>query len=150
VKLVVLLECLRQHFFLNYLMSIHREIYLRHAQYYQLILSTADDLYVNGGTDLQRSYQLIDLEWQNVQSGQSWAEAYSGKDEEAARLCSVYPGEAISLLTLRQHARERIRWLKAALGAARKLKDRVSEGAHLGILAQPIQIWASLIAQSSF
>jgi tetratricopeptide (TPR) repeat protein len=107
-------------------------MYLRHASYYQRVLSTADDLYVNGGADLQRSHQLVDLEWANIQVGQAWAEAHADRDEEAANLCSAYPGEGISLLNQIGHPRERLRWLEAALIAARRLNVRDSEGTHLG------------------
>jgi tetratricopeptide (TPR) repeat protein len=45
-----------------------------------------------------------------------------------------YPDAGAYALDLRQHPRDRIRWLGAALAAARRLKDRAVEGAHLGNL----------------
>jgi tetratricopeptide (TPR) repeat protein len=75
---------------------------------------------------------LFDLEWSNIQAGQAWAAAQAEQDTEAARLCSRYPEAGSYCLGLRQHPRERIRWLQTALAAARQLKDRPSEGRHLG------------------
>jgi hypothetical protein len=48
---------------------MNREMHLRHASFYQEVLSTANDLYANGGADQQRSHELLDAEWENVQAG---------------------------------------------------------------------------------
>ena len=44
------------------------------------------------------------------------------------------PDAGVYCLSLRQHPRERIRWLELALAAARRLKQRSWEGAALGNL----------------
>ena len=46
----------------------------------------------------------------------------------------VYPDAGVYVLDLRQHSRERIRWLEIALAAAKQLNDRENEGATLGNL----------------
>jgi tetratricopeptide (TPR) repeat protein len=107
-----------------------------HAMYYEAVARAADELYLQGGQALLllRGLGLFDCEWVNIQAGQEWAAAHAGDDEAVAQLCSAYPGAGLYCLDLRQHPRERIRWLEAALAAARWLKDRAAEGAHLGNL----------------
>ena len=104
-----------------------------HAAHYASVLRVANRQYLEGGEALMRSLELFDLEWGNVQAGRSWAAGHAEDDENAARLCSAYAG-AGSLLFIRQHPRQRIEWLEAALAAARRLEDRQGEGNHLGNL----------------
>ncbi len=104
-----------------------------HAEHYATVLSSANELYEKGGEAIQHGLALFDLEWGNIQAGQAWAQANVEKNKAAAQLCSDYAGQGF-LLELRQHPRERIRWLEAALTAARSLKHRASEGVHLGNL----------------
>jgi tetratricopeptide (TPR) repeat protein len=106
----------------------------RHAAHYAAVLSAANALYLQGGESLLQGLALFDLEWDNVQAGQAWAAERAGEDDEAARLCSVYPDAGTYCLNLRQHPREWIRWLEEALDAARRLEDREAEGNRLGNL----------------
>jgi len=46
----------------------------------------------------------------------------------------AYPYAGKDIFYLRQHPREWIRWLKIALAAARRLKNRANEGVALGTL----------------
>jgi len=107
---------------------------LRHAQHFASVLRKARDLYLQGGESVKCGLALFDLEWGNIQAGQVWAAARADQDNEAARLCGDYPDAGVYCLDLRQHPRDRIRWLEAALAAARRLKDRAAEGKHLGNL----------------
>jgi tetratricopeptide (TPR) repeat protein len=107
---------------------------MRHAAHYLSVLLETDKLYKQGGEPLKRALALFDSEWRNIRTGQAWAEKQSGENETAAALCSDYPSAGIYLLMLRQHPREQISWLEAALVAARKLKARAAEGSHLGNL----------------
>ena len=104
-----------------------------HAAHYMLVLRRAGELYLAGGDDLARGLGLFDLEWANVQAGQAWAGDHAEKDADAARLCSGYAG-AGPLLGLRQHPRQRVEWLEAALDSARLSKDLPAQGGHLGNL----------------
>jgi tetratricopeptide (TPR) repeat protein len=106
----------------------------RHATHYAAVARVADQLYLQGGEALKRGLDLFDLEWDNIQTGQSWAAAHGEEDEVAAELCSAYPDAGVYCLNLRQHPREWIDWLGAALVATRRLEDRRGEGAHLGNL----------------
>ncbi len=107
---------------------------LSHARHYLEVIRSADDLYERGGESMMRGLALFDLELGNIEAGQSWAAAHAESDREAARLCSEYPDRGTYTLLLRQHPRESIRWRESALAAARKLKLRGTEGAHLGNL----------------
>ena len=107
---------------------------LRHAAHYMDVLAQADDLYLKGGESVMRGLALFDLEWGNIQAGQAWAAANAASDDQAARICSSYPNAGVYCLALRQHSREQIRWLEAAIDATRKLQDRKGEGSHLGNL----------------
>lgn len=106
----------------------------QHATYYLNILEESDRLYLRGDEALMHGLKLFDLEWQNIQAGQSWASNHAGNNETAARLCSRYPNAGAYLLALRQHPRQRINWRLSALTASRELHDRLAEGTHIGEL----------------
>ena len=44
----------------------------KHAKYYSKVLSHAENLYKNGGTDLLAGLKLFDREWANIKVGQAW------------------------------------------------------------------------------
>jgi tetratricopeptide (TPR) repeat protein len=106
----------------------------RHAEHYKRVLAAADDTYLKGGDDTLRGLALFDREQANIEAGQAWAAANAEEDATAARLASSYPDAGVYVLDLRQHPREQIRWLEAAVAAARRLNDRKAEGNHLGNL----------------
>jgi tetratricopeptide (TPR) repeat protein len=106
----------------------------RHGLYYLGVLRAAGDLYLEGGESVMRGLALFDAERGNIEAGQAWAAGHAGSDREAARACSGYPDAGVNCLDLRQHPRELISWMEAALKAAQYLKDRRSESTHLGNL----------------
>jgi tetratricopeptide (TPR) repeat protein len=110
------------------------EAAFRHSEHYKNVLAFADLLYLKGGGSVLRGLALFDLEWGNTQAGQAWASSRAATDDEAARVASNYAHAGVYCLDLRQHPRERIVWRDAALSAARRLKDRQSEGVHLSNL----------------
>ena len=97
-------------------------------------LSKAKTLYLQGGEAIKQGLALFDLEWRNIEAGQTWAAACAAADNQAAELCNRFPLAGVYLLDLRQHAREHVKWLKSGLTAARQLKRRADEGVHLGNL----------------
>jgi tetratricopeptide (TPR) repeat protein len=103
----------------------------QHALYYLKIIQKTQELYKQGAESLKRGLILFDLEWTNIQAGQSWTEKQAKEDDEAASLCSKYPSIGADILFIRQPPRGRIRWLEAALAAARRIKDRPTEAIHL-------------------
>jgi tetratricopeptide (TPR) repeat protein len=111
-----------------------RATHMRHAEHYLTVLRECHTLYLKGGDAIKSGLALFDIERRNIEAGQEWACRHSSRDEAAARLCNEYPLVGGFVLLLRQHPRERILWLEAALASARQLKDRAYEGRHLGNL----------------
>jgi tetratricopeptide (TPR) repeat protein len=107
---------------------------MRHAQHYLAVLGECDDFYLKGGDAIKSGLVLFDVERRNIEAGQEWACRHASGDEAIARLCNEYPNAGAYMLSLRQHPRELISWLEAALAAARQLKNRNDEGLHLGNL----------------
>jgi tetratricopeptide (TPR) repeat protein len=106
----------------------------KHAIHYSRALFGAEERYLQGGEAIKRALALFDLEWTNIQTGQSWATKHSSEDNATAKLCIAYPDCGAYLLHLRQQPRERIDWLESALAASRRIKDRAAEGRLLGNL----------------
>jgi len=107
---------------------------LAHARHFLQFLWMYDTVYVTGGSNVGESLALFDLEFVNIRAGFAWANQHAGSDYRVATLCNDYGRTGVYVLTLRMHARERIDWFKAALKAARSLKDRAAEASHLGNL----------------
>ena len=107
---------------------------MRHAAHYLTVLGECNDFYLKGGDAIKSAIALFDVERRNIEAGQEWSHRHSSGDETAARLSNAYPAAGVFVLSLRQHPREFISWLEAALAAARQLKDRASEGRHSGNL----------------
>jgi tetratricopeptide (TPR) repeat protein len=106
----------------------------RHAAHYLVVLVECDAFYKKGGDAIKNAIALFDVERRNVEAGQEWACRHSSRYEASARLCNEYPNAGVYVLNLRQHPREYISWLEAALAAARQLKYRAAEGVHSGNL----------------
>ena len=107
----------------------------RFATHYKEVLTATNKLYLEGGRSLLRGLALFDLEWGNIQKGHAWVAAQTEvEDHDVARLGMTYPNDGTSVLSLRQHPRDQLRWLEIALAAARRLQERQGEGATLGNL----------------
>jgi tetratricopeptide (TPR) repeat protein len=111
------------------------EAAIRHAEHYLRVLDSAGDLYGKGDESLMCGLALVDIEWGNIEAGQAWAAGHASENRKATQLCNRYPRSGTLCLALRQHPREEIHWVEAALAAARQLNDRKAEGKHLGHLA---------------
>jgi tetratricopeptide (TPR) repeat protein len=106
----------------------------RYVSYYGATLQEANSLYNLGKGATSRALSILDSEWDNIQAAQAWTMAHADSDDEAAEMCSSFSNVGAHLLALRQHPLERVRWLEAAIAAARKLGDRRAEGVHLANL----------------
>jgi tetratricopeptide (TPR) repeat protein len=106
---------------------------LRHASHYKDVLSTADDLYQEGGEKVLTGLNRFDLESENIRAGQAWV-SNNAEDVNYLELCNKYPDAGYRILSLRLHPRERISWLESGLAAARKLGHKNYERYHLGNL----------------
>jgi tetratricopeptide (TPR) repeat protein len=111
-----------------------QEAQLRHAQHYETVLRSINELYLEGGTALKIGLSQFNLERSNIDLGRSWAHALSESDKRAAKLCSSYPRVGAALLNLLLPARVRISWGQAGMVAAQRLGDRRAESRHLGDL----------------
>jgi tetratricopeptide (TPR) repeat protein len=106
----------------------------RQAAYYLELLGATGQLYEQGGNSVTQGLALFDLEWSNIHAGQDWAVKHVEQDSDAQRLCCNYPIVGAFCLDLRLNAPEWIRWLEAALAAARRLKDIGAEAYLFGSL----------------
>src|SRR5215510_8385358 len=102
-------------------MDDFREAFVLHAGYYETVLRTANDLYLQGSEALTRGLKLFDDDWSNIQRAQAWTAAHTLEDDEAAKLCSNYPYIGEMLVYLRLQPRDRVKWGEDALTAARRI-----------------------------
>jgi tetratricopeptide (TPR) repeat protein len=109
--------------------------HLSHARYYLRVLGRTNDLYVRGGEFVLAAIALFELEFANIARGQQWASCEADKSPEAAKLCLEYPNAGLYVLDLRLDTERRVRWLEAAVAAARRLNNRYYEAIRLGNLA---------------
>jgi hypothetical protein len=103
-----------------------RDSSLRHANYYLQLLGRADSLYLEGGASREEALSLFGEEWENIHRGQGWAEQQTDKDRAAASCCSLCADAGAFIFSFKLHALERLRWLEAALTAARRLGDQAT------------------------
>lgn len=108
-----------------------REAHHRFAAHYQSLLHEAEALYEEAGPRFQAGIELLDREWHNILAGQVWATTHASQDRSACELCSAFPDAGKHLLQLQLNPRERIRWIEAALEAARVLNRRKAVIRHL-------------------
>src|SRR5687768_4934245 len=111
-----------------------QEAHRRHAEYYLNVLRSAESHYYKGHNNVGTGLTLFDLEWGNIRTGQRWVVAKQGYDAVLSALCIAYANTGAYVLNLRQHRKEWIQWLEAALSAARELGDRDGEKVTLGNL----------------
>ena len=104
------------------------------AEYFLEVLKGVDHLFRKGGAFIQPAFTIFDIEWGNIRAGHSWAAKYFQEDYAASRICADYPNAGPYILSLRQHAQEQIEWRELGLAAARQLRDKATEGTHLGNL----------------
>ena len=83
----------------------------RHAAHYLAVEGRAIASYLEGGEGVLAGLRLFDQERVQIEAGQAWAAAHAAADDEAAALAQDYPLRAASVLDLRLHPRESIRWL---------------------------------------
>jgi hypothetical protein len=122
----------------------------RHARYYYSILSHVNQLYLKGGASITQGLRLFNVNWPNIKAGQKWASLQIGKADEAAELCRDYANAGMHVLSIHEHPNERILWLESAVTAARRLKDPLFEGRHLGNLGTAYYALARRDAALSF
>ncbi|MEE9251217.1 MAG: tetratricopeptide repeat protein, partial [Alphaproteobacteria bacterium] len=108
-----------------------------HAEHYFMVLTAANAFYHKGDDEVLKGLALLDVELENIAAGQQWASGNLKNDDRAAHLARQYPH--FRCLDLRLSLDVNLRWLKAALDAARHLGDRESEATALGNLGNLYQ-----------
>jgi tetratricopeptide (TPR) repeat protein len=93
-----------------------------HAEYYVPTMIAAESLYLKGGDSTTRGLALLDIEWNNIQAGQSWCAIHFEQDDKVAEWCCLYAGCAMHILFLRQPPRRLISWFEASRAAAIRLQ----------------------------
>ena len=113
---------------------VDETVYARMAEHYLNVLIAARTLYDQGGETLKQGLTLFDDEVENIQAGQSWAEAHALEERAAASLCCEYPLAGGAVLRLRLSPHERIHWCTVGLATARRLERSDVEGRLLAVL----------------
>jgi tetratricopeptide (TPR) repeat protein len=104
-----------------------------HSKHYQELLWRANNNFLAGGDSQLKGLIQFEVEWINIEAGQRYAAINSKKSHDIADICSNYSG-AWQVLDLRLHPRTYTQWLEEALIAAREIKNKAAECAHLGNL----------------
>lgn len=122
------------HRYLNEVITAGEEVTAkkRHATYYLTTLLAAVD-YFSKKNSAAMGLALFDLEWENLRTGQAWAEVNLEKDWNAASLCCAYANAGADFLKIRQK-KTRIQWCKAGLSAAKRIQDPNEETEQLRLL----------------
>jgi tetratricopeptide (TPR) repeat protein len=105
-----------------------------HATYYKNLLAIVEELYLKGGASMISGLARFDLEWENIEAGQSWVYSLWEENKTAIELSRDYYFAGLHVLSLRLHPREQIRCLEVVLKATQLLEDKPGEGAALGNL----------------
>ena len=106
----------------------------RQAAHYLTVLRRVGDAYRQGGEGVLDGLHRFDRERAHIEVGHAFAAAHVESDDRAATLAQDYRPAAWYVLELRQHPREKIRWVEATLKAARKLGNKRVETGALGDL----------------
>ncbi len=108
----------------------------RYAAHYAEVVDRIGTLYSEGAEAVKYAVQLFDIEWRNIEAGQTWTARHSKDSDTAATLCITYALEAPYILDLRLQPEVRLRWLRPALAAARRHHDLSAQNSILGDLGQ--------------
>jgi len=109
-------------------------IRIKHAIHYMNVMQTADKLYLSGNENILQGLRLLDLEWEHIRAGHTWAVVNIQTNKEVMEIVMDYPVAAAYCLDLRLHPRQMIEWLAYAVDAARLLGNKRKEGVRLGNL----------------
>jgi tetratricopeptide (TPR) repeat protein len=104
----------------------------RHAAYCIGVLRQSEQRYRQGHEGANDGLLRFDRDRLHIEAAQAWAAENTQYDDEAARRCIEIALGAQTVLTRRLVPRARLRWMEAALAAARRLGDAVSEAKLLG------------------
>ncbi|HUS15345.1 MAG TPA: hypothetical protein VM536_10055, partial [Chloroflexia bacterium] len=111
----------------------------RHATYYAQVAARAEGRYREGGAGMGDGLALFDADRAQIDAGWAWARAHAGTDA-GDRLLVAYTEATVQIGDLRYEKRgARIPQIEAALAAARRTGDPVTEAGMLGNLGVAYQ-----------
>jgi tetratricopeptide (TPR) repeat protein len=101
------------------------------ALYYFEVLTEANELYEQDEEAAESALNMFDLNWANIQAGQTWSANKSTEDATIAKLCGDYCTQARVLMPMRHPPEECIQWNESALAASRESENIESEKNNL-------------------
>ncbi len=102
---------------------------VRFAYYFLSLAKEAETLYAEGDESALQALERFEAIWPNLQAAWEWMSAQ--ESPAALQFLDEFPQAVGQLLDLRLTSRERIPFLLAGLGAARRLGNRKNESVHL-------------------
>lgn len=102
------------------------EACFRYSKYYLNFLRTVNDLYLQGKDKVIETLNHFDQEWGQIEQGHSLS-LLSLKQHYSLQLRVDYPLSAPNLFILRQHPKERSKWLEIAGQIAHQLGSHEDE-----------------------
>ena len=106
----------------------------RHAAHYESVLRRLTNSTYKAAIEYCTGWGCLTSKGRTSRPGRRGRQGTQKQTTKRRNCAAIIPILVVYVLDLRQHPRERIRWLKAALVAAQGLKWRDAEGAHLGNL----------------
>jgi tetratricopeptide (TPR) repeat protein len=92
-------------------------------------------LFEGGGDQMEQALRAFDADWESIRSVHALAVSRTDSDDMAAKFASNFASAGPHILMFRLPPHERIRWMEAALSAARRLQDAVAASTHNAMLA---------------
>jgi tetratricopeptide (TPR) repeat protein len=99
----------------------------RLARHYLNKLRRLNDAIRRGRANASYAVAEFDLEWDQIKRWQNWTCHSEADDAARALLCIEFPVAGLEILSHRINASEHITWLQAALIAAERLHDLITE-----------------------
>jgi tetratricopeptide (TPR) repeat protein len=107
--------------------------YLRHSIYFEVKLRASYKHYLEGNKSLTKAFDDLDLDWENIHNGLTWA-ADNASSEQAAMLLSGYLRSGTYLLDIRLASSDHIQLLEQAISATQRFGWKKLEAEHLNRL----------------
>ncbi len=107
---------------------------LRFATHYETALRETNRLSLKGGEGQSYALKILQVEWDNIKTGWTWAAKLAKDNRCAVELNLSYPESGSHIMGFQLHVRESIRWLEVAVAAAQQLQQRPTEGIRPGNL----------------
>lgn len=108
-----------------------RPVLLRHARHYLRVANRAKSLYKEGGAHIKIGLELFNQEQRQIDIGMTWAREHPGHVDADTLLIQFATATAYIGMFRYDAQKERIPALADTVGAARRLGEKIAEGAAL-------------------